>query len=214
MSTTQTSGMLLRARSYAAKEIEPGPALPAPSSAGAQRPFFAADALCSPPSMPQDGELDILGGGRAAPSAGPVRVSAGRSDTAGAATRRRSCPPVEDGRSPLVSGRAPSSGTHRLTRRRARSRVGSRRISAANTARSAQSRRGAGLVRRSTATSWRRTSSSAAIAVSPRVAWGNQPNIRTAVMYIRRTSMLSIVRDGHRIPAHVMCDSSGAVQVC
>ena len=37
---------------------------------------------------------------------------------------------------------------------------GRRRISAANTARSAQSRRGLGLVLRSTATSWRRTSSS------------------------------------------------------
>lgn len=59
--------------------------------------------------------------------------------------------------------------------------------------------------------SWRSTNSSAAIAESPRVACGNQPNIRTAVTYIRRTSMLSIVRDGHRIPAHVMCNSSGAV---
>jgi hypothetical protein len=26
--------------------------------------------------------------------------------------------------------------------------------------------------------------------------------------------MLSIVRDGHRMPAHAMCDSSGAVQAC
>jgi hypothetical protein len=42
---------------------------------------------------------------------------------------------------------------------------------------------------------------SAAIAVSPRVARGNQPNIRTAVRYIRRTSTLSIVRDGPQNPS-------------
>ena len=51
-----------------------------------------------------------------------------------------------------------------MTRRWPRSARGNRRTSAANTARSAQSRRGRGLVRRSTATSWRSTRSSTSLA--------------------------------------------------
>jgi site-specific DNA recombinase len=50
-----------------------------------------------------------------------------------------------------------------VIRRWPRSAAGRRRISAANTARSAQSRRGFGLVLRSTATSWRRTRSSTSL---------------------------------------------------
>jgi len=50
-----------------------------------------------------------------------------------------------------------------VTSRWLRSGLGSRRISAARTARSAQSSRGRGLVRRSTATSWRSTSNSASL---------------------------------------------------
>jgi len=58
---------------------------------------------------------------------------------------------------------------------------GSRRISAARIARSAQSSRGLGLVRRKTATSCRSTSSSASLAAVERASSTSQPAIRVKI---------------------------------
>ena len=65
------------------------------------------------------------------------------------------------------------------TSRCARSLAGRSRVGAARTARSAQSRRGRGLTRRSTATSCRSTSSSAFFDVDERPSRTSQPQIRT-----------------------------------
>jgi hypothetical protein len=54
--------------------------------------------------MPQDEELDVRGGGRAAHQQDRVRAPGGRSNTATAATRRRSWLACGGCRSPLVSG--------------------------------------------------------------------------------------------------------------
>ena len=83
-------------------EARPGPPSPGVVSGwcgGARRPHAAARGARRPWWR------------TCGPSAGPVRAPAGRSDTAAAATRRRSCPTVDDRRSPLVSDRGPSSGT-------------------------------------------------------------------------------------------------------
>src|SRR3954451_25111757 len=77
---------------------------------------------------------------------------------------------------------------------------------AESTARSGQDRRGRPTWRRSTATSWRSTNNSAAIADSPRVTRGNQPNIRTAVRYNSRTTLHRILGDDRKTPAHTVCE--------
>ncbi len=66
-----------------------------------------------------------------------------------------------------------------VTSRRIRSRADRSRISAARTARSAQSSRGRGWVRRSTATSCRSTSSSTSFEADDRPSRTSQPQSRT-----------------------------------
>jgi hypothetical protein len=66
-----------------------------------------------------------------------------------------------------------------VTSRWARSCAGRSRVSAVRTARSAQSRRGRGLVRRSTATSCRSTSSSAFLQADDRLSRISQLQSRT-----------------------------------
>jgi len=73
-----------------------------------------------------------------------------------------------------------------LTSRCARSVPGKSRISAAMTARSAQSSRGLGLVRRSTAGSCRRTSNSASLDADERPGKTSQPPSRTKIRQSRR----------------------------
>jgi hypothetical protein len=43
------------------------------------------------------------------------------------------------------------------------------------------------------------------MADSPRVIFGNQPNIRIAVKYSNRTTMRAILRRDHKMPAHTVC---------
>ena len=90
--------------------------------------------------------------------------------------------------------------------------LGRVRTSADNTARSGHDRRGRPTCRRSTATSWRSTNSSATSADSPRATCGNQPNTRTALRYSSRTSMHSIFGASRKKPAHALCDSFGTVR--
>ncbi len=73
-----------------------------------------------------------------------------------------------------------------VTSRCVRSRGGRSRISAARTARSAQSNRGRGWVRRSTATSCHSTSSSAFFDAADRLSRTSQPQSRTKMRYSRR----------------------------
>jgi hypothetical protein len=73
-----------------------------------------------------------------------------------------------------------------VTRRYWRRGRGSSRMSAASTARSAQSSRGWGLARRNTATSWRRTSSSTFFDAEDRPTNHSQPRTRTKIRYSRR----------------------------
>ena len=74
-----------------------------------------------------------------------------------------------------------------VTTRRHRSARGSRRTSAANTARSAQSNRGRGLVRRKTATSWRSTRSSTSLAEEVRPSSRTSPSTCRKIKYSRRS---------------------------
>jgi hypothetical protein len=73
-----------------------------------------------------------------------------------------------------------------VTSRCARRLPGRCRISAASTARSAQSSRGRGWVRRSTATSCRSTSSSTSLKARERLNRTSQPQSRTKMRYSRR----------------------------
>ncbi|MHB8452413.1 MAG: hypothetical protein ACYDAQ_18470 [Mycobacteriales bacterium] len=67
---------------------------------------------------------------------------------------------------------------------------GSSRISVANTARSEQSNRGGGLLRRNTATSWRNTSNSASFDAEERPSKTNQAQTRVKISYSRRNESL------------------------
>ena len=73
----------------------------------------------------------------------------------------------------------PAQDGARVISRCIRSRVGRSWISAARIARSAQSSRGRGLARRSTATSWRSTSNSASLEADDRPSRTSQPQSRT-----------------------------------
>ena len=75
-----------------------------------------------------------------------------------------------------------------VTKRCFRSIVGNARTSAANTARSAQSKRGFGLALRSTMTSWRRISISMSLAAVLRASNLSQPKIVTEIKYSSRNS--------------------------
>ena len=96
----------------------------------------------------------------------------------------------------LIRGRDTVLGTHRrchlrivsgVTRRWQRTAGGSRRTSAANTARSAQSRRSRGLVRRSTATSWRSTRSSTSLVADVRPISRTKPSACRKIKYSSRS---------------------------
>jgi hypothetical protein len=84
------------------------------------------------------------------------------------------------------------------------------RTSAANTARSAHSRRGFGLVRRSTATSWRRTSSSTSLVAdvrpssrsSPSTCWKIRCNILNDTAEIMHGRCRSPITAGQRHVQH------------
>jgi len=90
--------------------------------------------------------------------------------------------------------------------------LGSQRVRAANTARSAQSKQGLGLVRRSTATSWRSTNNSTSLVdvvrpsskTSLRTCWKIRYNSRSdtaAIMPDRRSPLVSSVC--HVLEPHV-----------
>jgi len=83
------------------------------------------------------------------------------------------------------------------TRRWARILAGSRRIKAARTARSAQSKRGLGLVRRSTATSCRNTSSSTSLVEAVRPSSKTSPRTCWKIRYSSRSDTAAIM-PGHR----------------
>ncbi len=68
-----------------------------------------------------------------------------------------------------------------MTRRLIRNDLGSSLARAASTARSAQSSFGLGFCRRSTATSWRKMSSSASLAAAERASKAIQPVMRTKI---------------------------------
>jgi hypothetical protein len=80
-----------------------------------------------------------------------------------------------------------------VTRRCARSCVGSHRTRAANTARSAHSRRGLGLVRRSTANSCRRTSSSTSLVEDVRPISRTSPSMCWKIRYSSRSDTAEIM---------------------
>src|SRR4051794_40007802 len=84
-----------------------------------------------------------------------------------------------------------------VTRRWLRSARGNRRISAANTARSAQSRRGRGLVRRRTATSWRSTRSSTSLAPDLRPSSTTSPSTCRKIKYSNRNDTLGSCPTSH-----------------
>ncbi len=76
-----------------------------------------------------------------------------------------------------------------VTNRCSRSSRESRRVNAASTARLAQSNRGRGLVRRSTATSCRSTSNSTSFVADDRPCRTNQPTSRRKIRYSSRNAM-------------------------
>ena len=94
------------------------------------------------------------------------------------ADRRPSCP-VGVGPLPGDQAAVPAQDGSGVTSRCIRSLAGRSRISVARTARSAQSSRGRGLARRSTATSCRSTSNSASLEADDRPSRISQPQSRT-----------------------------------
>ena len=94
---------------------------------------------------------------------------------------RRPTPPMRVGPLPGDEASVPPQDGAWVTRRYARSFPGRSLISAARTARSAQSSRGRGLMRRSTATSCRSTSSSTFLEVGGRPNRTSQPQSRTNI---------------------------------
>ena len=80
-----------------------------------------------------------------------------------------------------------------MIRRCSRSLLGKRRMRAAKTARSAQSRRGRGLVRRSTATSCRSTSSSTSLVEDVRPSSRTSPSTCWKIRYNSRSDTAAII---------------------
>jgi hypothetical protein len=85
-----------------------------------------------------------------------------------------------------------------VTSRCLRSQPGSRRVSAASTARSAQSSRGRGFVRRSTETSCRSTSNSTSLDAEDRPSKTSQSTSRRKIRYVSR----SRTSDDHALPSN------------
>jgi hypothetical protein len=109
-----------------------------------------------------------------------------------------------------------------VTRRWRRSARGSRRTSAAKTARSAQSRRGLGVVRRSTSTSCRRTSNSTSLMAdvrpsstsSPSTCWKIKYNSRSDTAEIMPSRWRSSIVAGQRQVQHCGTPQAATPQNC
>jgi hypothetical protein len=99
-----------------------------------------------------------------------------------------------------------------VTSRCWRSHAGRVRIRADRMARSGQVSRGLGLVRRSTATSWRRTSSSTSLVALLRARSTSQPTNRAKIRYSRRSSTHHADPTGLRCVHPSLCSATGSRQ--